>query len=131
MAASAPGSSGTPVSPRVPVEAVETVFALAGEALGEVALVFRQNVDSEVSGLAEVVDDGDRVAETDQHQRRIQGNGSEGTDGQSVGRALSVQHAGDGHAGCETPARPPELVAGHVPARRSLDMRINSILSCG
>ena len=77
MAASTPGISGTPVAPALPRQAVEAVVALARKTVRQRLLIFRQHVDSKVSCVAESVDDGDRVAQADQDQRRVQRHRSE------------------------------------------------------
>ena len=96
---------------RVPAEAIEAVLAAAREALGNGLLIFRQNTDTEMPGGAEAIDDGDGVAEADEHQRRIERKRGEGAHRKAVRSARGIGYRGDGDAGGEAPAGVPEQLA--------------------
>ena len=101
----------------VPGDAGEAVLAAAGEALGNRPLIFPQNAEAKMFGGAETIDEGDGVAEADQHQRRIKRKGRERADGEAVRRAVGAGDGGDGDAGGEASAGLPEQLARNAGCR--------------
>ena len=114
----------------VPRQAVEAVVAFAREAIRELALLRRKHVDAEVRRRAKGVDHRHRVAEADQDQRRIERDRSEGADGQAVRRALARPERWPRSRRWRS-GRTRGGIRLRETERPSLDMWINSILSCG
>ena len=72
--------------------------------VGKLSLIFRQHVDAEVLGGTKMLDDGNRVAEADQNQRRFERYGCERADGQAVGYTGFVHNSSDSDAGSKAAA---------------------------
>lgn len=104
------GNQGNSRLPAFPSEAIETVQTPAGKTIRNGLLMLGQYVDSKKLARAEVIDYGNLMAEANKDQRGLQRNGCEGTNGQSMGAALSVQDGGNRDAGSEAAAGMPGIL---------------------
>ena len=88
---------------RPPGQADKTVDWPSGEAVGDVLLINRQNIDGVMAGPAESFKIVRGVVETPQDQRRFERNGGEGIDGQPDRVPIRVYSRNNGDAGGKAP----------------------------
>lgn len=93
----------------VPVDALEAVAAAGGELVGEVALFGAKEGEAESGLIAEEVEDGRVVADADEDEGRVEGDGGEGVDGEAVWGGVGAEDAGHGDAGGELAAGAAEI----------------------
>lgn len=87
----------------LPGQADETVGRPGGEAVGEVHLRCREDVDGVVAGAAEGFQAVRVVIQAPEYQRRLERDGREGIDGQADRPAVRVERRDDGDPGGEAP----------------------------
>ena len=76
------------IGAEVPVHAFEAAFILAGECYRKVALRFGKNIHGKVRAGTEVLKECAAVIDANEDERRFDGNGREGTDGETVRRTF-------------------------------------------
>ena len=101
------------VAAHMPGGILELLDPFGGEAVGEVLLVFAQQVDGKHTGFLEAFVAVGLLVDADQHQRRIQGKGRKGIGGDPGGDSRLVLGSDDGHSGGEMPHDMPDLSRVH------------------
>lgn len=84
---------------RAPFDAVKTVEATLGKALGKRLLVLGEDVDGVVGGSAKKREEVGGVVDANEHEGWSEGDGGEGVDRHAVGSALGVEDGSDGNTG--------------------------------
>src|SRR5215469_17339989 len=97
----------------IPSDSVKFVMSLLGKAIGEGALPFLQETQTEVPRPAKFFDVRYSVTQTDQNQGRFQRNGGERTDCEAMGYAVFIGNGGNGHPRGESAASVTEFFAGN------------------
>jgi hypothetical protein len=79
---------GHAIGTGVPVHAFEAACILAGECYREVALRFGEDINGKVRAGTEVLKECAAVIDANKDERRFDGNGREGTYGETVRRTV-------------------------------------------
>ena len=101
------------VAAHVPCGILKLLDPLGGKAVGEVFLVFAQQVDGKHPGVLETIVAVGLLVDADQHQRRVEGEGRKGIGGDPGGDSRLVLGRDDGYSGGEMPHDMPDLSRVH------------------